>query len=141
MTAGPPILYARETGLDVSEFRRVLLESGLAAIRPIDDLPRLQMMLSEADLVVTARLEAPGNPLVGVARCITDFSWCCYLSELAVAGSAQGRGIGRGLLAEVRRRLGPQVSLILASVPEAVDFYERIGMPRMPDAFFYRRER
>jgi hypothetical protein len=31
--------------------------------------------------------------------------------------------------------------LILASMPEAVGFYERIGMPRMPDTFWYRRER
>jgi hypothetical protein len=32
------------------------------------------------------------------------------------------------------------VTLVLASVPEAVAFYEKVGMPRMPDVFFYRRE-
>jgi ribosomal protein S18 acetylase RimI-like enzyme len=137
--AGPTVAYCRETALDVNEFRRVLIESGLASIRPIDDLARLQAMLSAADLIVTARLEGPEGQLVGIARCITDFAWCCYLSELAVSASAQGLGIGKGLIEEVRRQLGPRVSLVLASVPEAVGFYERIGMPRMPDAFFYRR--
>ena len=135
------ILYASEPSLNVTEFRRVLVESGLGASRPVDDESRLRAMLAGANLIVTARLERPGQPLVGVARGITDFSWCCYLPELAVSASAQGLGIGKGLMDEVRGQLGPTVSLILASVPEAVGFYERIGMPRMPDAFWYRRER
>ncbi len=134
------VLYAREAGLDVAEFRRVLVESGLGAIRPVDDEARLRMMLSAANLIVTARLDEPGDPLVGIARCVTDFSWCCYLSELAVCSSAQKLGIGKGLLDEARRQLGPSVSLILASVPDAVEFYERAGMTKLPDAFWYKRE-
>lgn len=141
MIERPGILYASEPALDVAEFQRVLAESGLGATRPVDDESRLRAMLSGANLIVTARLDQPGRPLVGAARGITDFSWCCYLCELAVSASAQGLGIGKGLLDEARRQLGPQVSLILASVPEAVGFYERIGMPRMPDAFWYKRER
>jgi hypothetical protein len=30
--------------------------------------------------------------------------------------------------------------MILLSVPEAVDFYERVGMTRYSDTFWYRRE-
>jgi ribosomal protein S18 acetylase RimI-like enzyme len=134
------ILYAREPTLDVAEFRRVLVESGLGAIRPVEDTDRLKAMLSASNLIVTARLDGPGSPLVGVARCVTDFAWCCYLSELAVSASAQRLGIGKGLLDEARRQLGPKVSLILASVPEAVRFYERAGMTRLPDTFWYRRD-
>ena len=141
MTESPRILYAREPALELAEFRRVLVESGLGAIRPVEDEPRLRKMLSAADLIVTARLDQPGTPLVGVARCVTDFSWCCYLSDLAVSATAQGLGIGKGLLDEARRQLGPQVSVILLSVPEAFGFYERAGMARVPDAFWYRRER
>ena len=92
-------------------------------------------MLSAAGLILTARLEQPGYPLVGVARGITDFSWCCYICELAVSASAQGLGIGKGLLDEARRQLGPGVSVMLASVPEAVGFYERVGW-RGPPFFF-----
>lgn len=139
MTQQPRILYAPEPALDVAEFKRVLIESGLGTIRPVADEERLQAMLSGANLIVTARLDVADVPLVGVARCITDFSWCCYLSDLAVSPSAQGRGIGKGLLNETRRQLGPGVSLILASVSDAVGFYERSGMARMPDVFWYRR--
>lgn len=135
------IIYGREETLPVTEFRQVLDASGLGAIRPVDDEARLTAMLAGANLIVTARRDELGRPLLGIARCITDFSWCCYLSELAVAHSAQGLGIGKGLLDETRRLLGPEVSLMLASVPDAVGFYERAGMLRIADAFWYRRER
>jgi ribosomal protein S18 acetylase RimI-like enzyme len=92
-------------------------------------------------MIVTARLDEGDRPLVGVARGVTDFCWCCYLSDLAVPKSAQGLGIGKGLLDEMRRQLGPKVSLILASYPEAVGFYDKIGMPRWPDMFWFKRER
>jgi GNAT superfamily N-acetyltransferase len=140
MTA-PAVAYAVEPALAATEFRRVLVESGLGAIRPVDDLPRLQAMLSAAQLVVTVRLEQPDRPLVGVARTITDFAWCAYLSDLAVVQSAQGLGIGRGLLDATRAQLGPQAALILSSVPDAAAFYERAQMERIADAFWYRRVR
>ena len=98
MTQPSSVLYAAEPGLDVGEFCRVLLESGLGATRPTGDRARMQQMLDQADLVVTARLDRPDRALVGVARSITDFSWCCYLSELAVSSSAQGLGVGKGLI-------------------------------------------
>lgn len=134
----PAIVYACEASVAVADFRQVLLDSGLGAIRPVGDEPRLQQMLDAADLIVTAR--RPDGELVGIARCVTDFAWCCYLSELAVSESAQGLGIGKGLLDEARRQLGPSVSLILASVPDAVGFYERAGMAPMQHTFWYKRE-
>ena len=136
----PRIVCTAEPALDPAEFRRVLIDSGLARIRPVDDLARLAAMLSGADLVLTARTDDAARSLLGVARCITDFEWCCYLSDLAVCASAQGLGIGKALLDEARRQLGPKVSLILMSVPEAVGFYERAGMGRAPDTFWFRRE-
>ncbi|WP_309083203.1 GNAT family N-acetyltransferase [Chelativorans sp.] len=139
MSERPQVIYAREQTLDAAEFRRVLVESGLGTMRPVDDEPRLQTMLAEAGLIVTARLGEPGGRLVGVARGVTDSSWCCYISELAVSSSAQGLGIGKGLLDEARRVLGPKVAVFLVSVPEAVGFYERVGMERLTEAFWFRR--
>jgi GNAT superfamily N-acetyltransferase len=133
----PSLVCTREPGLDVREFRRVLVESGLAAIRPVDDAERLQQMLDAADVVLTAR--TGDGRLVGVARCITDFSWCAYLSDLAVCDSAQGLGAGRALLETLRIELGPRVTLALQSVPAAVGFYERAGMARMADTYCLRR--
>ena len=141
MTRPSKIIYASEPELDVAEFRRVLVESTLGETRPVDDEARLEAMLSGANLVLTARLDVEGRPLIGVARAITDFSWVCYISELAVSQSAQGLGIGKGLMDEARRQLGPSVAISLISMPDAVGFYERIGMKRMADAFWFSRKR
>lgn len=140
MADASAVLYARESAIGVDEFRRVLVESGLGATRPVADEARLQAMLSGANLILTARLDRPDRLLVGVARCMSDFSWSCYLSELAVSAEAQNLGVGKGLLEEARRHLGPRVSLILASVPDAVGFYRRVGMAVLPDAFWFKRE-
>ncbi|TPJ36673.1 GNAT family N-acetyltransferase [Mesorhizobium sp. B2-5-13] len=151
MAENAHVLYAREPTLGISEFRRVLVESGLGEVRPVDDEARLKAMMEGANLIVTARLDmapldmAPldreAKPLIGVARCLTDFSWVCYISDLAVSAKAQGLGIGKGLMDEVARQLGPSVAISLISMPDAVGFYERIGMKRMPDAFWISRKR
>ncbi len=123
----------------------------MGTTRPVSDEARLSQMLSESNLIITARLDwtdnpvggipLGGTPLVGVARCLTDFSWCCYVSELAVSASSQGLGIGKGLLDALRRELGPAVSVILVSVPDAVGFYKKSDMATMPNAFCFQRER
>lgn len=132
------ITCTRETALPVADFRRVLVESGLGATRPVDDAVRLQAMLAGANFVLAAR---DGGEVVGVARCVTDFSWCCYVAELAVSRSCQGRGVGRSLLEAARRELGPTVSVVLSSMPDAVGFYEAAGMSRVGAAFYFPRER
>lgn len=124
--------------VSVEEFRSLLLDSGLAARRPVDEPDRLAAMLANSNVIVSARLN---NKLVGVARSLSDLLFCCYLSDLAVSKDAQGRGIGARLIEETRRHVGPTVSVILNAVPVAVGFYQRIEMPALPDCFWHRRER
>lgn len=138
MTAG--IAYAVEPGLGISEFRRVLVASGLAERRPRDE-ERLARMLAAADLIVTARALTPERAIVGVARVLTDFAYCAYVSELAVDRGQQRRGIGQGLLERVRGEVGPECSVLLTAALGAESFYERIGMPRVAAAFRYDRTR
>ncbi|MDE0831236.1 MAG: GNAT family N-acetyltransferase, partial [Vicinamibacterales bacterium] len=73
--------------------------------------------------------------LVGVSRSVTDFHYCCYLSDLAVDAQFQTRGIGVGLLRETRARLQPTCRLLLLSGPAAVDYYPKIGFERHPQAW------
>ena len=133
---GSPV-YAVATAVSAAEFRSLLVDSGLGVRRPVDDPARLEAMLRNANLVVTARMD---GVLVGIARSMTDSVFCCYLSDLAVSKNAQGHGIGARLIEETRRRVGPEVSVILSSVPESVGFYESIKMTPLPHGFWHRRE-
>lgn len=132
------IAYGLEPDLPAEEFRAVLIASTLGERRPVDDLQRLDRMLRHADLIVTAR---DGRRLVGVSRAITDFSYCCYLSDLAVDAAYQRQGIGRRLVAETHKSAGELTSLILVAAPAAQSYYPRIGMQQRPSCWTLPRER
>lgn len=127
-----PIIYALEPTLTADEFRELLIASTLGERRPIDDLPRLEHMLRSAQIVVTAR-DTSLQParLVGVSRAITDFSFCCYLSDLAVDQAYQRQGIGKRLIDETHIHAGPQATLFLIAAPAAESYYPRIGMQQV----------
>lgn len=130
------IAYAREPELPPEAFRDVLVASTLGARRPVDEIDRLAAMLRHADLVITAR---DHGRLVGVARAVTDFSYCCYLSDLAVHASFQRRGIGRRLVAETHEAAGPGTTLVLVAAPAAAGYYPAIGMVPLDGCWGIRR--
>jgi GNAT superfamily N-acetyltransferase len=132
------IVYAREESLTAEGFIDVLERSGLAARRPVADRGRIERMLAHANLIVTAR---DRGTLVGVSRALSDFAYCCYLSDLAVVRDYQKQGIGRRLIEATRHAAGPESMCLLLSAPDAVGFYRAIGMPHAEVAFLYPRER
>lgn len=129
------IRYARERKLSAADFVSVLKASGLAERRPVDDLKRVGDMVHNADLIVTAR-DCAGK-IVGVARSITDWSYCLYCSDLAVDKEYQGQGIGKKLLEQTVVHAPNVKSFLLASAPGAVSFYENAGYARVHDAFLF----
>lgn len=133
-----PIVYAHEPQLSAAAFRDVLIASTLGERRPVEDLDRLGHMLRKADLIVTARDE---GHLVGISRALTDFSYCCYLSDLAVDVAYQRQGIGRRLIAETHALAGPLTTLILVAAPNAETYYPSIGMTQRPSCWTLPRAR
>ena len=126
------ITYTLEKTLTPEAFRDILIESGLGARRPIDDLERLRTMVENANLVLIAR---DAGKLVGVARSITDYVYCTYLSDLAVHRKYQGRGIGTELIRCTKMQT-PRAKLILLSAPDAITYYPKIGMDRHDFCFY-----
>jgi predicted N-acetyltransferase YhbS len=124
-----PVTYAVEPQLTATEFREILFASTLAERRPANDLDRLDKMLRMAQVIVTAR---DGNKLVGVSRAITDFSYCCYLSDLAVDAAYQKQGIGKNLIDETHKAAGLHTGLFLIAAPAAEGYYPKIGMKAYP---------
>ena len=117
--------YRLESNLSPAEFIDVLVRSTLAERRPVDRPEVIAAMLGHADIVLTARMEAR---LVGVSRAITDFSYCTYLSDLAVDEAYQRQGIGRELIRRTHEAAGPGTHLILLAAPKARTYYPHIGM-------------
>lgn len=128
------ILYATEEWLEPAEFTDLLQRSGLGERRPVDDPERIRRMVKNASIIVCARTTE--GRLVGVARSVSDFAFCCYLSDLAVDRAFQGRGIGRELIRRTHGAAGgDDVTLVLLSAPGAMSYYPHIGLPRLDNCF------
>ena len=130
------IKYHHNYPLDPQDVARVFDSSGL--IRPSHDIPRTKRMLDEANLTISAWDE---KELIGLCRALTDFSYCCYLSDLAVNTRYQGKGIGKRLIGMLREAIGEEVSLILLSSASAMSYYPHIGLSKADNAFVLKRSR
>ncbi|RKN73006.1 GNAT family N-acetyltransferase [Paenibacillus ginsengarvi] len=107
--------------------------------RPTGDYERLQRMIDNADELFTAW---DGERLVGAIRAVTDYSYCCYISDLAVDQNYQGQHIGKQLVGMLIDKLGDEeVQFVLTSAPKAVGFYEQIGFEKADKAFVWKRKR
>ena len=132
----PPLTYRDRGPLDPVEVARVFDASGLT--RPTADLDRIKRMFEAPSLVISAW---EGDRLVGVSRALTDYSYCCYLSDLAVVKAVQGRGVGKELIRRTQALIGDEVSLILLAAPDAMSYYPSVGFQRAENAFVIRRKR
>jgi GNAT superfamily N-acetyltransferase len=130
------IVYAQEQALPVEDYVAVLSEGTMRTRRPLANKARIAEMIAGANFIVTARED---GIILGLARCITDHAWIAYCAELAVKESAQGRGVGAGIIKAAKDILGPRLGLTLISEAEAVGFYQHIGMEQIDTAFFLTR--
>ena len=124
-TPGMSITYSHERPITVEQFKDVMVRSTLGERRPVDDPERLAAMLRHGNLLCTAWDE---DTLVGVSRSVTDFAFCCYLSDLAVDTRYQKQGIGAELIRRTQQQLHPLCKVILLAAPAAETYYPRIGM-------------
>ncbi len=121
--------------VDTSEVIKLYRDAGLP--RPIDDAERIDRMYDGSNLIVTARDD---EKLVGISRSITDGAWSCYLADLAVAKSHQKAGVGRKLVELTKQAAGEESMVLLLSVPTAMEYYPKIGMERLVNAFIIWRK-
>lgn len=132
------IHYSNTYPLSAAEFIDVLNRSTLGERRPVDDPDTIAGMLANADITITAW---DGVRLVGVARSVTDFTYCCYLSDLAVDETYQRGGIGIELMARTQAELGPGCKIILLAAPAAADYYGRVGFTHHPRCWTLDRDK
>ncbi|EMA9023675.1 GNAT family N-acetyltransferase [Vibrio cholerae] len=114
------------------QFVDLLNQTTLGARRPTDNYECISGMLENADLLVSAWI---GERLVGIARSVTDFHYCCYLSDLAVSEQIQSKGIGKELIRQTFVSLKKGCKLILLAAPQATKYYPKIGFKQHNSAW------
>ncbi|ATF74955.1 GNAT family N-acetyltransferase [Pasteurella multocida] len=126
------ITYKTNVPISVQQYTDLLKQTSLGERRPIDKPEQIETMLKQTDVLVTAW---HNDTLVGLARSVTDFAYCCYLSDLAVSEQWQKQGIGQQLILETEQVLEPTCKIILLAAPQAVDYYPHIGFVQHPSAW------
>ena len=106
--------------------------------RPVEDAERIAQMFVHSNLIVSAWDE---DKLVGIARSLTDFCYCCYLSDLAVRQEYKKKGIGKKLISLTKEKIGDQTMLLLLSVPVAMDYYPKLNFEKVENGFIIKRAR
>ena len=129
------ITYEINKPLEAADVARLFDASTIR--RPTGDLPRIARMLEHGNLTVSAWDD---GKLVGISRSLTDFAFCCYLSDLAVDKAYQRHGVGKEMIAITRREIGEQVALILLSAPEAMDYYPKVGFEKIVNGYIIKRK-
>ncbi|HPH45612.1 MAG TPA: GNAT family N-acetyltransferase [Chryseolinea sp.] len=131
------ITYRSNTKISTDQFIDVLRRSTLSERRPVDDRDRIEKMLQHGNIIITAW---QGDLLIGISRALSDFSFCCYLSDLAVDEAFQKQGIGKELIRLTHEAAGDNAMLILLAAPKAVNYYPRIGMEQFKECFIIKRK-
>lgn len=128
------ILYRTGNDLNLDDVIELYRDSTLGERRPVDDRSRMEGMLRQANLVITAW---DGDLLVGISRSLTDFVYVTYLSDLAVRLSFQRGGIGKELMRRTQEA-APQAMLLLLAAPAAEQYYPHVGFTHHPQAWLLR---
>jgi GNAT superfamily N-acetyltransferase len=131
------ITYRSNHKITAEEFIDLLKRSTLDQRRPVNDKERIQSMLDYGNVLITAWDE---NKLVGVSRGLTDYAFCCYLSDLAVDENYQHKGIGKELVRLTHVASGENTALILLAAPAAEKYYPKIGMEKFEHCFMIKRK-
>lgn len=113
----------------------VFKSSGI--VRPTDDTKRIQTMIDNSNLVITAW---NGLELIGIARSVTDYSYCCYLSDLAIKKEYQKFGIGKTLIELTQETIGEQTMLLLLSNVAAMEYYPKVGFEKVENGYIIKRK-
>ena len=128
------ITYSLDKKLSPEQVIDLYDNAGL--VRPTDDIERIRLMFENSNLVITAWHD---DILVGISRSVTDWVFCCYLSDLAVREEYKYKGIGKKLVELTKEKVGNQSMLLLLSAPSAMEYYPKIGMLKVENGFIIKR--
>ncbi|MEJ7587238.1 MAG: GNAT family N-acetyltransferase [Ferruginibacter sp.] len=104
--------------------------------RPTNDEDRIRKMFENSNVIITAWHD---DLLIGVSRAITDWVWSSYLADLAIRKDYQNAGIGKKLITLTKETVGEQSMVLLLSVPDAMEYYPKVGFTKLDNSFMIHR--
>lgn len=121
--------------LNAKDVIAVFKSSGIN--RPVEDEERIQAMLDNSNLVVSAW---NGSELIALARSVTDYTYCCYLSDIAVKKEHQKFGIGRTLIELTQETIGEETMLLFLSNITPLEFHPKEGFEKVENGYIIKRK-
>ncbi|WP_311481168.1 GNAT family N-acetyltransferase [uncultured Anaerococcus sp.] len=78
-----------------------------------------------------------GEKLIGLARIIGDGATICYLQDILILNSYQGRGFGSRLIKEILKENEEirQFVLLTDDAEETKNFYKKVGLKEVGDYY------
>jgi GNAT superfamily N-acetyltransferase len=129
------IQFKINAAVNTGDVIEVFKSSGIN--RPVEDPSRISEMLRNSNLVISAW---DGIELIGIARSVTDYNYCCYLSDLAVKKEYQRTGLGKALIELTQQTIGEQTMLLLLSAEPAMEYYPKVGFEKVENGFIIKRK-
>lgn len=129
------ITYSSDKMPAIQEIIELYISSGLN--RPVTDYDRITRMYKHSNLIVTAWDK---DKLVGISRSLTDFCYCCYLSDLAVREDYKHKGIGKKMIDMTKEIVGEKSMLLLLAAPAAMEYYPKVGLEKVDNGFIIKRK-
>jgi GNAT superfamily N-acetyltransferase len=126
--------YQTDGPVEPQEVMTLLGQGGFP--RPMTDPERTRKMLENGSFYITVRDE---DALVGWVRVLTDYAYYGLVTEVAVAPSHKGQGVGKEMLRIAREVATPQATLVLMSSAEGDPFYAHLGWQKADRAYRLRR--
>ncbi len=126
------ITYTSKKKISVDDYIELIGATALKELRPLDDPERIGEMLLKTDLLITAW---DGDTLVGIARSVTDFAFCCYLGDLAVREDYQRKGIGKKLVTLTKDHLHNNAKVIILAETAEHGSISSMGFQKYNAAF------
>lgn len=119
----------KQERLTAGEYIEFLKQSDLGSQYPRERFSeRIETLVRSVPLSLVARSAEGG--IVGVCFGITDFAYWLFITDLGVARSCTGKGIGKALVKKLHELAGGRENIIMYTCvnENARPFYKKLGM-------------
>lgn len=122
-TISQKIIYHINHPINAYRYAEMVKQTNFVHLVPNDPII-LERMLKNSNLTVSAWRD---QQMVGVLRAVTDFTYCCYISELIIEEQYQKQGIGKELLKLAMRQISKDCYVHLLATKTSSRYYHKLG--------------